>query len=247
MISRSSSRGCAVITAVLASPWSCRPCYRRSPAGASALSQRGPAGRPLLRPGTPADPPHDGWLRQFTQDTLAPLVTLNRDLVIEALRACARPCRPDRPHPPAQERTGLTQEPPRQPPWLQAGRPLPAQAHRQLAPPGRPARDMDVRMDAAFFHRGIIEFAPPATARTRSRSGIGAGSRSTDRGRVPTVAARGGGCRRPRGRAGLPQWTTPAALVLYRKHVAADPRGLPVGYVRVRRSPAKLNLFADWG
>jgi hypothetical protein len=27
------------------------------------------------------------WLRQFTQETLAPLVTLNRDLVTEALRS----------------------------------------------------------------------------------------------------------------------------------------------------------------
>jgi hypothetical protein len=32
------------------------------------------------------------WLRQFTQETLAPLVALNRDLVTEALTRLDLPC-----------------------------------------------------------------------------------------------------------------------------------------------------------
>src|SRR5216684_1078110 len=62
------------------------PALRRGPpAGASPLSRRRSADRPLLWPGADPDRTVGNWLRQFTQATLAPLVQLNHDLVTDAI------------------------------------------------------------------------------------------------------------------------------------------------------------------
>ena len=198
------------------------------------------------------------WLRQFTQETLAPLVVLNRDLVTEALARLALP-RVTIDVDGSVIRTGATvgwafrgfnphhRKDPSYYPLLahvaQTGHILrlknrPGNVHdskqavsflreiiddlrRQL---GRRVA-LEFRMDAAFFQRGFSSCSPPGTVATRSRSAIGAGSRSR-RSRPPAPVGRRR-TRRHRPRDGLvvSQWNDlRLRVVLYRKHVAHETR-----------------------
>jgi hypothetical protein len=141
------------------------------------------------------------WLRQFTQETLALLVALNRDLVTEALARLELPAwrstwmgRSSGPAPrsagPSAASTRITGRNPSYYPLVahvaQTGHILRLHDSKQAVPFlceliddlrgrfGRPVA-LEFRMDAAFFQRGILHLLAARECGTRSRSAIGVG------------------------------------------------------------------------
>ena len=137
-----------------------------------ALSQRRSAGDALLWPGAPVHQPHRGrLLRQFAQETLAPLIALNRDLVTEAWARLESPrltidvddsvVRTGGP-----SRLGL---PGLQPPIIGRPRLLPAVrpcgADRVQHPPQEPPRNVHDSKQAVPVRRDIIDDLRPRFGR----------------------------------------------------------------------------------
>ena len=147
-----------------------------------------------------------------------------------------RPPRPDRAHPAAQES-------PRQRPRLQAGRRLPARAHR---PPPR-ARSgaplpLEFRMDAAFFQRDVLRLlaAPRLRLRHQGRLLELAAPQAAGR-RARALAAPGARGDRLRARAGDPA-VEPAAPRddLSQARRATRPEELPARPLHPRRRALRV-------